>query len=237
LPYKGSETLQAYNDTIRRKEDLPGFYNAFKGVNFYMVDQLNNALKNELLALHQKDQGVREELARDGSLFEGYHHKMQEVHDRNAERLEQIINQYGWPGKSLVGEDAAHSAWIILQHAIAKPALQRKLLPILQDLAQKGEVDKAEVAMLEDRILYFEGKAQIYGTQFDWDENGQMSPLPIENADEVDECRKRIGLPPLEETTRRHRENIAQTNEKPPKDFEKRKKQFEEWATTVGWRG
>jgi hypothetical protein len=202
-----------------------------------VVDQLNNVLKNELLAMHQKDQLVREELAKDGSLFEGYHPKMQEVHDRNAERLEQIINQYGWPGKSLVGEDAAHAAWIILQHAIAKPALQRKLLSLLQDLAQKGEVDKAEVAMLEDRILYFEGKAQIYGTQFDWDENGQMSPLPIENADKVDERRKQIGLPPLEQTTRRHRENISQTKEKPPKDFEKRKKQFAEWATAVGWRG
>jgi hypothetical protein len=27
-----------------------------------MVDQLNNLLKNELLAMHQKDQQVREEL-------------------------------------------------------------------------------------------------------------------------------------------------------------------------------
>ena len=182
-----------------------------------MVDQLNNALKNELLAMHQKDQRVREELAKDGSLFEGYHPKMQEVHNRNAERLEQIIKQYGWPGKSLVDEYAAHAAWIILHHAIAKPALQRKLLPTLKDLAQKGEIDKAEAAMLEDRILYLEGKAQIYGTQFDWDENGQMSPLPIENADKVDERRKQIGLPPLEQTTRRHRENISQTKEKPRK--------------------
>jgi hypothetical protein len=202
-----------------------------------MVDQLNKSLKNELLAMHQKDQRVRDELAKDGNLFEGYHPKMQEVHDRNAEGLEEIINRYGWPSKSLVGEDAAHAACIILHHAIAKSALQRKLLPILKDLAQKGEIDKAEVAMLEDRILYFEGKAQIYGTQFDWDENGQMSPLPIENADRVDEFRQQIGLPPLEQTIRRHRESIRQTNEKPLTDFEKRKKQFEEWATAVGWRG
>ncbi len=102
-----------------------------------MVDQLNNALKNELLAMHQKDQRVHEELAKDGSLFEDYHPKMQEVHDRNAERLEQIIKQYGWPVTSLVGKDAAHAAWIILHHAIAKPLYKGNCCQSLKILRKK----------------------------------------------------------------------------------------------------
>lgn len=35
-----------------------------------------------------EDQRVREDLARDGSLFAGYHPRMQAVHDHNAARLD-----------------------------------------------------------------------------------------------------------------------------------------------------
>jgi len=32
--HKGLEMLQVYNDSIKKQEDLPRYYNAFKGVNF-----------------------------------------------------------------------------------------------------------------------------------------------------------------------------------------------------------
>jgi hypothetical protein len=59
-----------------------------------------------------KDLRVREQLASDGSLFEGYHPRMREVHERNAERLSAILNEHGWPVRSLVGEEAAQAAWL-----------------------------------------------------------------------------------------------------------------------------
>jgi hypothetical protein len=31
-------------------------------------------------------------------------------------RLRAIVSQYGWPGRSLVGEDGADAAWLLLQH-------------------------------------------------------------------------------------------------------------------------
>lgn len=45
------------------------------------------ALAAELLALEAEDLRVREELVRDGTLFDGYHPRMREVHERNAYRL------------------------------------------------------------------------------------------------------------------------------------------------------
>ena len=35
-----------------------------------------------------------------------------------ADRLRQILSDHGWPGKSLVGEQGAHDAWLIAQHAL-----------------------------------------------------------------------------------------------------------------------
>ncbi len=71
--------------------------------------------------MQEEDQRVRAELAADGSLFAGYHPRMEEVHKRNAAWLKQMIADYGWPGLSLVGEDGAEAAWRIAQHSIGDP--------------------------------------------------------------------------------------------------------------------
>jgi hypothetical protein len=47
----------------------------------------SETLKTELLSMAAEDLRVREELARDGSLFEGYHPRMRAVHERNAAGL------------------------------------------------------------------------------------------------------------------------------------------------------
>src|SRR3954463_5844981 len=43
--------------------------------------------------------------------------RIYELLDRHDERLAAIIEDVGWPGRSLVGEDAADSAWLVAQHA------------------------------------------------------------------------------------------------------------------------
>ena len=87
---------------------------------------MSAALRDELVAMAEEDQRVRAELAAEVSLFDGYHPTMQAIHDKNAVRLTEIIEQHGWPGRGLVGEDGARAAWLILQHAIGHPDLQRR---------------------------------------------------------------------------------------------------------------
>ena len=194
------------------------------------------ALRDELLLMRAEDELVREELAADGSLYEGYHSRMAEVHRKNGERLAEIINAYGWAGKSLVGEDGAEAAWIIVQHSIANPALQRQCLMLIGEAAKQGEAPAWQFAYLADRIRVLEGRPQIYGTSFDWDERGEMSPCEIEDIERVDERRRSVGLPPLAESVRRHREGAAQSNERPPADWHARQREIEDWARSVGWR-
>ncbi|MBL7698633.1 MAG: hypothetical protein JNK79_10750 [Chitinophagaceae bacterium] len=197
---------------------------------------MNTSLSLELIEMAQQDIQLRSELAAEGSLFNGYHPKMKALHDKNAERLSAIVEQYGWPGKSKVGPEAAHAAWLILQHAIAHPALQRKCFPLLVEQVEKNEMEPVELAMLEDRIHCFEGKPQRFGTQFDWDENSQMSPLPVDDERLVEERRKKIGLAPLAEAIGEKRKEVAQSGELPPTNYQQYVIEKNEWLRANGWR-
>lgn len=181
----------------------------------------------------EEDGRVRAELAATGELFEGYAPRMAEVHLRNARELEAVIGVYGWPGRSLAGEDGARAAWLVLQHAIGSPSLQRRCLPLLREAVARGEAEPADAAYLEDRISFFERKPQRYGTQLDWDAEGRLSPWTLEDPERVDEHRRAVGLGPLEESVARAREGAG---ESPPADPRARLAELEAWAKSVGWR-
>jgi hypothetical protein len=83
---------------------------------------MDEGLRVELIERIEHDDAVRERLARDGSLFEGYNAEMEAVHRENANWLAAIVDAYGWAGRSSVGEEAAAAAMRILQHAIGEPA-------------------------------------------------------------------------------------------------------------------
>jgi hypothetical protein len=184
-----------------------------------------------------RDLTVREQLAADGSLFHGYHPSMQSVHDANADRLAAIVDRHGWPGESQVGRDGAEAAWLIAQHAIGQPAFQRAALTALWEAAKRGDAPALQAAMLEDRIRVFEGRPQRYGTQFDWDANGEMSPLPIDDPAGVDDRRRVVGLAPLEQDLVERRRATMEGRERPPSDWPARQREMETWLGEVGWRG
>lgn len=197
---------------------------------------MSEKLKSILLEMAKQDEQMRAKLASSGELFEGYHPEMEKVHNDNAERLEQLIDEHGWPDKALVGQDASYAAWLIVQHAIGKPHFQKKCLGLLKKEVEKGEFEPKLVAYLEDRINIYEGKPQIYGTQFDWDSEGQLSPQPIQNPDTVNQLRESVGLEPLEEKIQEMRRNAKQEHHQAPKNQQKREQKFHQWAKKVGWR-
>ena len=196
----------------------------------------NEPLRRDLLEMARLDRVTRAELVASGNLFDtGYEPRMARVHQRNAQRLRRVIESVGWPGTDLVGPDGAEAAWTILQHAIAEPDLLRRALPLLETAAREGRADPAHAAMLEDRIRFFEGRPQRYGTQVDWDAEGNFSPGEVEDPQRLAERRFAVGLPPLEEQVEAARSRAASEGERPPADHQAYARARDEWAASVGW--
>ncbi len=194
-------------------------------------------LRRALLTMARLDLSTRAELAASGALFNaGYEPRMARVHQCNAQRLRRIIESVGWPGADLVGCDGAEAAWLILQHAISEPDLLRRALPLLTTAALEGKADPAHAAMLEDRIRFFEGRPQRYGTQLDWDADGNLSPGEVEDPQKLAGRRRAVGLPSLEEQVRDARGRAAAEEERPPVDYAAYASARDAWAAEVGWR-
>ena len=197
---------------------------------------MDDRLCAELLAMADDDERVRSELAADGSLFNGYHPRMEPVHVRNARKLEEIIVKNGWPGLNLVGEKGTEAAWRIAQHAISLPVFLRACLQVLHEGAKTGDVPPWQPAYLEDRIRVFEGRLQVYGTQFDVDERGEMNPCPVEEPAGLNARRAAIGLDPIEERIATTRAQARAEYRGPPKNRAEYQRKYLEWLKKVGWR-
>ncbi|WP_347157183.1 DUF6624 domain-containing protein [Pontibacter chitinilyticus] len=126
-----------------------------------------------------------------------------EVRDKaNLKEVTAILDNYGWPGKSLVGAKGSMAAFLVLQHADVRT--QEKYVPLMRAAAEKGEASKVNLALLEDAILTGNGKPQIYGSQVRLNPATHLYELyPILDEPHVDSRRLQIGLPPLKEYLKR----------------------------------
>lgn len=189
-----------------------------------------------LVAAARRDMETRTRLAATGERFNGYHPEMEAVHDENAALLMRVFDAAGWPGRRDYGDDGAGAAFLILQHAIGHPELQRRGLALILDAIPEGQANPLDAAYLSDRIAIFEGTLQTFGTQFDWDANGQLSPAPTRDPETLDDRRASVGLPPMVETIAQMRARAAAEGEFAPKDLTERRAAYEAWARKAGWR-
>ncbi len=196
---------------------------------------MNRELLDILLGLQRKDLDMREQLLREGRLFGVYADEMQALHAVNAQSLDAIIEQYGWPGVTLVGPEGSRAAWMIAQHAICTPHLQRKFLDHLQDTVEQGDAPARQLALLTDRIRFNEGRPQRYGTVYDWSAAGELV-CNVEGGDDLDARRAKAGLPPFDEALERERAAVRDEGGAPPEDYADYRRRADDWARRVGWR-
>lgn len=193
------------------------------------------SIAEKIISLKNSDLELRDRLIKSRRLGEGYDKEMKKLHTRNAEILEGIINRIGYPTADKVGQEASEAAWLVIQHSISHPDFMKKCMKLLATAVDEHKAEKLSLAYLTDRIAVFEGKPQQYGTQFDWDENGLLSPNFYDSVNEVNRRRISVGLNTLEEQTAVIRKRAQEENQQPPKDPEKRKQEMEAWKKAVGW--
>jgi hypothetical protein len=182
---------------------------------------VNLTLKSELDSIFQLDQKYRvllfsEELkSRPDSVAKSYGvetsqlqnfliNKMVSIDSTNIKRIDEIIKEYGYPGKSLVGEPASEAAFFVIQHSQSID----KFLPLIKKAARKKELLFSLYAMMLDRSLMYSGKEQVYGSQGKGIQvlntttglkEFKMVIWPIKNHKKVNKRRKKAGFKDTEE--------------------------------------
>ncbi|MFD2572878.1 DUF6624 domain-containing protein [Spirosoma soli] len=169
----------------------------------------NPTLERELETIYETDQRPRLKMDTVGKL-EGFKsprvalllEEMRQADSVNLLKIEQIIQQYGYPGKQLVGDQLSVTAWLVIQHAPLP--IQEKYLPLMQKAADKGDLSKGNIALLVDRIRLRNGLKQLYGSQIHTHSDGKPDGFhPIEDEINVNKRRAEVGLEPIEDYARR----------------------------------
>lgn len=160
---------------------------------------INRNLTKELLRLKAKDQSYYSHQRFYPDSLDYYWDIKTELNKQNLLRIEEIIDQYGWPKKSEVGPEASSAAYLILQHC-GDAELMKKYLPILKTLLDQEEAEARHYARMVDRINMFEGKQQIYGTQILRDKETHKFYLTnVYEPENINKRRLEIGLSPIED--------------------------------------
>ena len=108
------------------------------------------------------------------------------------EELNQIIVQFGYPGKTLVGAEYAIAFSII---SSANIVYKEKHYNTIIDEANKGELEWKDVAYFVDKVKVAKKEKQVYGTQYKMNESlKKIVHYPIEDIDKLNERRKQVGL-------------------------------------------
>jgi hypothetical protein len=161
-----------------------------------------DSISGALTKIYEEDQMPRrlaEDYERDfGVSSKKYRQLLSQVHDGDSVHMvcvENIISQYGWLNKKLIGERANKTLFLVIQHSNKETRM--KYLPVMRKAVKDGNADPASFALLEDRVRLENGKKQIYGSQIGIDRS-TGSPVyfvrPLMKPNKVDERRRKMGM-------------------------------------------
>ena len=120
-----------------------------------------------------------------------------EVFVRHADRLKELLEEFGWPTAARVGQPAARAAWLVAQHADTQLDVQRLAVRLLGNAVASGQAGARELAHLQDRVAVNEGRHQVYGTQVADVVDGRPVLWPCVDPDQLDERRAAVGIEPV----------------------------------------
>jgi hypothetical protein len=119
---------------------------------------------------------------------------------RNYVHLKKIVEEHGFPSFELVSQTSSHNFWMMVQHSDFDVKFQKKVLKLMLKEVKKQNASAQDYAYLVDRVKINTGEPQLYGTQFMVkDVNKGYELKPVYKPEELNQRRKEMGLPPIEE--------------------------------------
>ncbi|MCB9860921.1 MAG: hypothetical protein H6815_10790 [Phycisphaeraceae bacterium] len=118
---------------------------------------------------------------------------------KNFARIVEITREFGYPHAARLGEQAPDITAVLIHAQIDDFTRERGLF---HQEVLAGRMPAKQYAMMVDRALQHDGKAQLYGTAIPFDPaKGGIQPPPIESIEATNTARAEIGLPALTEYT------------------------------------
>lgn len=131
----------------------------------------DTALAGIINRMAARDQQVQQDFinAKSDSVRRVLEQEIQRTFAANCTKLQAITSRqpypHGYPGHDLVGKQAAHNFWLLIQHCDREPAFQEVILKQMQEQVKRNNADKKDYAYLTDRVRINKLKPQLYGTQ------------------------------------------------------------------------
>ncbi|MFD3981922.1 DUF4135 domain-containing protein [Streptomyces griseus] len=167
-------------------------------------------IRRRLLRLDRLDGAVRTPWADGGMSDTTAERRLRDLTDAGIAWLTTVVADHGWPGRALVGAEAATAASRLVQHAREHLDFRRHCLELMRDAAERGDLPWREIAYLTDELRVTDGHPQVYGTKFE-PVDGVLVPWPVEDPQDVDRRRAALGMEPLAEHTDRIRRRFPLT--------------------------
>jgi hypothetical protein len=172
---------------LEHKDSVAAWQKEIDSIYFYQ-SSLNNpnfniTLAKEILSIYTADQWPRyydeyfntdssNRYNRDSALIEWLR-----TDSINQVLTGRIFDEYGWPTAEMVGFDLSQAIWFPLQHGSV--SFQKKHIRVAKNAYKNGDIPPNVYATLVDRLAVNQGKKQLYGTQFQIDQNGNYVQYPI----------------------------------------------------------
>ncbi|MEK7573927.1 MAG: DUF6624 domain-containing protein [Patescibacteria group bacterium] len=155
---------------------------------------INKTLAKKINILAEKDQQIRKQAEKNKAWDK-------KIDISNTKEMKKIIENYGWPIISLVGEKASRNAWLLVQHADYDKKFQKYCLNLMEKIYRHNpkDIQKENIAYLKDRVLINQGKKQLFGTQFRFNKKQQLIPYPIRDKKNLEKNREEYDLPPFKD--------------------------------------
>jgi hypothetical protein len=120
------------------------------------------------------------------------------VDRQNLIKVVSLIENCGMPTIKEVSKKQMSAIWLVFQHG--DNTSRKKYFPLLKKSAKNGDLNKSNIALMQDRILMIDGKPQIYGSQISQNrETKKWELYKLENVETVDKRRAEVGLGSLKE--------------------------------------
>lgn len=153
---------------------------------------------NSLDSIMELDQSIRkkymEKIKANERIESNLYREMNRIDSSNQVWVINKLQKHGWPEKNKIGENAARAVFLVIQHA--ELSTIETYYPQLQALADRDEANPVHAAMMLDRMLMYQGKKQVYGTQASGTlrEDGTWVIWPVEDPDNINIRRKQVGF-------------------------------------------